>query len=291
MNTNTYNVNPTYTGARNICVPTRMYSKNKMMAALHMKSKRVLCVNMDTAMLTYHCSKDAKDRDVKDEIPFSRIKSIDADVSSASKGKYYLTVITDECDLKFKFKDARDFHSVVDALRNTLHNDKPVYTASQGYNTLAQDYNANPNTYNTNKNLNDSISSDDAHEYELHNRDRDAVKGIKKADKDMNRDNYDVNRNVIDNTTDINKDALKNEYKAEKQNLDNQYDAQKDYIKQTGQGHDAKSALKDDYKAAKSGLNNEYDAQKDNIKHSENLAHDVNKATYDANKHNIEARY
>ncbi len=312
--TNTaYSVNQTYTGPRNISVPTRMYSKNKMLSALHMKSKRVLCVNMDMALLTFHPDKDSADRDVKDEVPFSRIKSIDADVTSASKGKYYLTVITDECDLKFKFKDAKDFHSVVDALRNCLHNDKPVYTASSGYNSLSQNYATNPTAYDTHRGDDHDISSDDAHDYAYHNKERDMVKNTRQAqtnaaedvhhvNKELIKDDYKGNRDNINTYADNSKDALKDDYKADKRSLDNQYDAQKDYMKNTGATSAQKDALKDDYKAEKKNLDHQYDAQKDYIKGSEKIAHDANKANYeatkdginqqyDATKNNIDARY
>ncbi len=160
-----YNVDPAYQGSRNVCVPTRMYSKNLMLKALHVKSKRYLCVNMDLGRVTFHKTCNPADRDPKDEIPFNLIKAVDADVTNALKGKFYLYFITDGLDLKFKFKNAHDFMNVVEALRCCIYDHRPVYAVKANYTTYVQTYNANPSAY-TNPDLNRSISSDDARDYQ-----------------------------------------------------------------------------------------------------------------------------
>lgn len=313
--TNNYSTHTDYAGSRNILVPTRMYSRNSMMSMMHIKSKRFLGVNLDRYVMTFHKTKDGTDKDPKDEIAFNHIKSVDADVSSADKQKYYLTVKTDDGDLKFKFQNVKDFHTVVEALRHTMQNDKPMYTANDTYHTAA----AKVGTYDKdNKDkLNrsaSSISSDDAHDYQLEDKDRDAVKkGIKadanyqkdrintdyKADNaslktnlesrehdymhtdnsikyniDKNESNYKVNKDVTKDTYDANKDAIKDDYKANK-----------DYLKdQKSHAHGAEKdaiknqldANKDEYKYRKESNENAYDATKD-----------LNKDSYKANKDNL----
>lgn len=146
-----------------------------------------------------------------------------------------MEVHTDEKTLKFKFKSARDFHSVVDALRNTIHNDKPFYTTQPGYDSTAQNF----TTANAKVSDNSSISSDDAKDYNLENQERDRVKRAKqnvsdkyngdralmKEDYKDNRDNinhnYEVNRDQIRHNSGAEKDQIKHEYKAAKDSLDN----------------------------------------------------------------------
>jgi len=308
-----------------------MYSKNLVLQALHIKSKRFLTVNLDWGLLTYHKTLDPKDRDPRDELPLCRIKSIDADCTHANKGKYYLKIITDAMEYKFKFKNSADFRLIVDSLGNCLYKTQPVYIPSTTYKTYASTYTTSvmPTAYHqfTNKDLNSSISSDDAHDYELQHKERDAVKKAKKiekanyelekdlakadvklskdiacANKELTKDAYKQLHEKSADDADTKEDALKLAYKAEKHNLEHQYDAQKDYLKHTDAPRDAKGALKDEYKAEKKNLDAQFDSQKDAIKNNEKFANDVNKAAYDtnktgidaqyeANKHNIEARY
>jgi len=293
-------------------VPTRMYSRNAMMNMMHIKSKRWLGVNLDRYVMTFHKNKDGTDKDLKDEIAFNHIKSVDADVSAADKQKYYLTVKTDDGDLKFKFQNVKDFHTVVEALRHTMQNDKPFYTANDTYHTAT----ANTKTAHADKlnRSNSSISSDDAHDYQLEDKDRDMVKKGIKADASLNKDRIDAeyhadktglkqnleNRehdymhtdNAVKYSMDknesnykVNRDVNKDDFKANKDNIKADYKETKDYLeREKSHAHGAEkdaikrelSANKDQYKANRDANENVYDANKD-----------INKDMYKNNKDNL----
>ena len=76
-----YRLNQEYKGSKNVCVSTRMYSCNKLLSALHIKSKRWLCVNLERYVMTFHHDSDSTNHKPENEIAFSKIRSIDADVT------------------------------------------------------------------------------------------------------------------------------------------------------------------------------------------------------------------
>lgn len=283
MQSTSYKVDESYKGQRNILVPTRMYSRNAFLNAMHIKSDRYLGVNLDRYVLTFHSDKDATSRDPKEEIPFSHIKSLEADVTKADSSKYYLKVHTDDGDLKFKFNNPRDFHSVVEALRNTIHNDKPFYSATDSYSTHAKNYSDKPTTSQRDT-MNANVSSDDEREYHNidrqkglhHNQDfREDPRYNATLDKQGNRDEYKYNKDVIKDTYAANKDKVDEQYKVNK-------DIDKDLAKD--QYRYQKAELKDQRDAAMDYNREQYKANKDDIK---NYEHTKNDAAYQYGKKNV----
>lgn len=130
-----FNVVPDYKGSRHIVVPVKMYSKKSILKALHVKSKRWLGIDLDRYILSFH--KTRGDVDPSEEVHFSRIRSVDADMSKSDMNKYYLSVLTDNHQYSFKFKNVRDFYNVVEALRHTLHNNQPVFVTREDFVKLA----------------------------------------------------------------------------------------------------------------------------------------------------------
>jgi hypothetical protein len=126
-----YQVNTDYTGQRVIQVPTRMYNRNYLLGALHMSSAKFLGVDLDRHLLTFHATRDS--HDPAHEFPLNKVKGVETDFSSESSGKYYLKIHLDEGDLKFKFRNPKDFHAIVEALRNCLVNGQPIYKAEGHY--------------------------------------------------------------------------------------------------------------------------------------------------------------
>ena len=49
-----FKVDQAYKGKRNVSVNTLMYSKNKLLSMLHIKSKRRLNVDVDAKVVSYH---------------------------------------------------------------------------------------------------------------------------------------------------------------------------------------------------------------------------------------------
>lgn len=128
-------VSPDYKGNRSIVVPCNMYSKKKLLSALHVKSSRWFGVNLDRYVISFH--KHRGETDPNDEIHFSQVRSVDADLSKSDSDKYYLSIQTDQEQYRFKFKNIRDFHAVVEALRHTLHNNQPFYVTKDDFVKLA----------------------------------------------------------------------------------------------------------------------------------------------------------
>ncbi len=161
MHSSSFNVAQDYRGPRNIVVPCKMYSKKGLLKALHVKSRRWLGIDLDRYVLSFH--KNRGDHDPSEEIHFSRIRSVDADMSKSLDSKYYLSVMTDSHSYSFKFKNVRDFYNVVEALRHTLHNNQPVYVTREDFTKLAS---LHQNTIMASSNLHQDtahidISSDD----------------------------------------------------------------------------------------------------------------------------------
>ena len=204
-----YAVSSNYSGPRVFQVPVRMYSRNSLMGAMHIKSKRYLSVDLDRSMFTFHKSRDPKDnKDKTHEIAFSKLVNVETDVSKAADHKYYMTVNTNEGELRFKFANAQDFHQVADALANVTHSGKAVHQVSDQYKKFNNDYSTNKATYvkpatgtttatmqgSTTTNVAptgttgsyprsgsaSSISSDDAKDYNYEDEARDRVKKSQK---------------------------------------------------------------------------------------------------------------
>lgn len=276
-----YAVSSSYTGPRVFQVPVRMYSRNSLFGAMGIKSKRYLSVDLDRNMFTFHKSRDPKDNKDKDhEIAFNKLTNVETDVSKASAHKYYMTVNTAEGDLKFKFKNAQDFHQVGDALANVTQSGKALHKTSDQYKKFNNDYSTNKATniapgttgttgttgqttttgYNatTRSRSASSVSSDSDKEYKYEDESRDKVKKANKDSKEW--------------TEEERKDKEKNAKDAQK---DYQNIAEKD-IKDSKK--DAKDWNKDQEKAAKHDIDNKEKYGKDQQKLNENQFKDANKS-------------
>lgn len=273
-----YKVNQEYSGQRNLIVPTRMYSRNTLLNAMHIKSDKYLGVNLDRYALTFHSDKTAEKGNPDHEIAFNKIKSLEADVTKADSGKYYLKVHTDEGDLKFKFKNARDFHGIVEALRNTIHNDKPFFEPTDNYKKSV-------NVKSDIKRSTSPVSSDEEREFTALN--EPTVKDIKreydnKADAALN--NYEARKHAdkhqfdnFDNQKKREKDMVKDNFNERKEAIDDikkdqigltkdNYEANKDLIESDKYRDDLdKKANRDLYKHNKEDIKNDYDLRRDNI--------------------------
>lgn len=283
MNTNQgYQVNQSYTGQRNVLVPTRMYSRNTLLNAMHIKSDKYLGVNLSKYALTFHSDKTSIDADPEHEISFSKIRSLEADVTKESAGKYYLKVHTDEGDLKFKFGNATDFHNVVEALRNTLHNDKPFYDATDSYKNSINPKQSAGQLIKSNY----SVSSDDEHGYN----DLDAHKRMTanqefKADKSLAKDEFEIKKqehidhfNSIDDQRKKEKKTFDSDFSKQKEAVDDikkdnldlthaQYKSNKALIDNNKYRSDLdKQANNDTFKSNKVIINNDYDVRRENSK-------------------------
>jgi len=279
-----------------------MYSRNALLNALHIKSDKYLGVNLDRYALTFHSDKEVSNKNPEHEIPFSKVKSLEADVTHADSGKYYLKVHTEEGDLKFKFKNARDFHSVVEALRNTIHGDKPFYNVSESYNAEAKKYNEKPGVVRK-EDLNDSVSSDDMKEYQnVSSKHKDLEKmnkasySLKKDEIEGNYTNFDeqkkredeMHKARIADAQDLNKDLKKDSLDQQKEN----YKLNKEVINE--QRYDpstAKDMNKEQFKTTKEDIKDSYDSKKDIIdqgyKVNKNVDKDMAKDVYKADKDSI----
>lgn len=338
-----YQVNSNYTGQRSVLVPTKMYSRNAVLGALHVSSKRYLGVDLDRFVLTFNTTPVV--HEAKNEIAFSHLRALETDVTRADSGKYFLTVKTDEGDLKFKFKNAADFHAVVDALSHTTMGGQPVYAASEGY--KAERAIARPPAIHRS----DSVSSEDLEHHakvaqhtaeanylikkdvvETH---YDAVDDLKKRELQankavvadlkhynkevkndeigMHRDQYRVNKDLINETKAdfaLNRDLNEKQYEANKEAINQTYAAAKATIEQEYErirGTDAHAKVKHDaeidaakaLRDAKLAANKEtYKANRDAIKHAEHLdkarlnyAKDQNEVAFDLNKGLVKDEY
>jgi hypothetical protein len=122
-----------------------MYSRNSLLGAIGIKSTRYLSVDLDRQLFTF--PKDRNEHQKEDEIPFSKITNIETDISEATDHNYYLKVHTVEGELKFKFKNAADFHQVTDALSNVTHNSKAFFQPNDDYKRFNTNYQANRSAY------------------------------------------------------------------------------------------------------------------------------------------------
>ena len=259
MDTN-YQVNSSYTGAKSITVPVRMYSRNSLLGASHIKSKRFLGVDLSRNMLTFHKSKYPQDHTNKShEIPFSKVTNIETDVSKASSNKYYMKVHTSEGDLKFKFKNAHDFHNVADALANVTHNSKAIHQTSEEYKTFNSHYLQNKTQYKgtaydasrvkttadgkprSRSSSRSSVSSDSDKEYKLED-EKDRVKKQRKEAEKYEKEQEKYAKEQQKDAEKYAKEQQKNAEKAEKEfnkaNIDSINDAQKYAEKQEKRIHD-----------------------------------------------------
>jgi hypothetical protein len=309
VTTATYKVKQDYSGKRNILVPTRMYSRNSLLNSMHIKTDKYLGVNLDKYALTFHKDKTMIAADPEHEIAFSKIKSMEADVTKADSGKYYLKVHTDEGDLKFKFNNARDFHSVVEALRNTIHNDKPFYDATDSY---KQSINAKPNASNL-KRSNSEISSDeeqdfkdlDAHKKKAANQDFEEDKILAKekfeAKKSHRVDQFESldeqkkrENKMLDNDFNNRNDVIDDDKKDQINLQKGQYHSNKEMIESNKYRADLdQQANKELFKRNKEIVRNEYDLKKEHAKkhcakdqyeHEKQAARDIEQADLSLNK-------
>ena len=168
MSQSHFNVSAEYKGNRTIVVPCNMYSKKKLLSALHVQSSRWFGIDLDKYVISFH--KHRGETDPSDEVHFSQIRSVDADLSKSDSDKYYLSIQTDQEQYRFKFKNIRDFHAVVEALRHTLHNNQPLYVTRDDFVKLAnlhKEQIAQPlPDMHTSTSVNFDISDDD--EKEIH---------------------------------------------------------------------------------------------------------------------------
>ena len=222
-----HQVKDEYQGHRSLQVPVRMYSRNTLLGAMHMSSSKFLGVELDRYVLTFHSEAAPGVSNSEEEVPFSHIKSIETDISKAENDKYYLKVNTEEGELKFKFKNPRDFHSVVEVLKNILHHDKCLSPASDAFRAAAQDFNQLP-LAEANPYLNASISSDD-HE-EFHTADK-IENNASKLQKDVSNSEYSLKKNIIESNNDLFVSQKKQELKLTKELKDDLKNYNKDIKK------------------------------------------------------------
>lgn len=240
MQNKVYNLHEDFKGDHSVLVPVRMYSRIKLLQFMHLKDNKWLGVNLNRYVLTFHGTKDPTNFNPKEEVPFSHIKGLKADVAQADKQKFYLTVITDEEDYKFKFNNSRDFHAVVDCLRNTLDNGKPMMTTDEGYDeTVRRIQNM------TGHQRSGSVSSDDVDEFrsgeELKDYRKDMLKLDQKEDCTLKREDEmvfidDSKKGKADPSAGIiaeqhltaseEKDQLEFEFKQNKDQINNEYEKQ-----------------------------------------------------------------
>lgn len=275
-----------------------MYSRNSLLGAMHIKSKRYLSVDLDRSMFTFHKSRDPKDnKDKAHEISFSKLVNVETDVSKAADHKYYMTVNTNEGELRFKFANAQDFHQVADALANVTHSGKAVHQVSDQYKKFNNDYSTNRASYNkvvpgtttatatgstTGYNTTyprsrsaSSISSDDAKDYKYEDESRDRVK---KAQKWSEEERKDRENNAKDAQKDYENIADKDRKEAEKDAKDWQKDQNKAY--KEGEKID-KEYNKDQEKYAKDAIDRDEKYAKEQQKDFEDQNKDLSKRAQD----------
>lgn len=163
--TNDFRVSPMYNGPRRIEVPVKMYSKNTLLNAFGVQSRRWLGINLDRFTLSFHKSKTGLDP--RNELFFWQIKSVDADMSRSQDNRYYLNIQTLDKVYNFKFQNVQDFYVVVEALRHTLRNNQPFYVSREDYSKLAQlqrQSGINNQSYIRSSNFADEISSEEEFE-------------------------------------------------------------------------------------------------------------------------------
>lgn len=303
--TSAYKVKQDYSGQRNVLVPTRMYSRNSLLNAMHIKTNKYLGVNLEKYALTFHKDKTTISADPEHEIAFNKIKSMEADVTKADSGKYYLKVHTDEGDLKFKFNNAKDFHNVVEALRNTIHNDKPFYDATDSY---KQSVNAKPSATNL-KRTNSEISSDEEHDYnDLAAHKKKAAKQDFEEDKNLAKDKFEVKKShqvdqfesldeqkkrenkMLDSDFNNRKDAIDDVKKDQIDLTNDQYHSNKEMIESNKYRADLdQQANKDLFKHNKEIVKNDYDLKREHAsaeyKANKSVDKDLAKDQYKHEKH------
>jgi len=273
------------------------------MGAMHIKSKRYLSIDLDRSMFTFHKSRDPKDnKDKTHEIAFSKLINVETDVSKAADHKYYMTVNTNEGELRFKFANAQDFHQVADALANVTHSGKAVHQVSDQYKKFNNDYSTNKASYvrpttgtttatatgmnnTTTGNVQgttgynssyprsrsaSSISSDDAKDYKYEDEERDRVK---KAQKWTEEERKDKENNAKDAQKDYQKIADRDLKDAEKDAKEYNKDQEKyakdaidrdeKYAKEQQKSYD--NQYKDASKNARDNIEDQADRARDNI--------------------------
>ena len=164
MNTDqSYKVNQDYSGQRNVLVPTRMYSRNTLLNAMHIKSKRYLGVDNDRCVLTFYPERMPNHFDAQYEMPFTLITNCTSDLSKADLHKYYLNISSKQGMLQFKFTYFYDINIIVQAIRNIKHMDRKFYTENAEYDRVHGIYQGTANQVTRDRS--DSVSSDDQKEF------------------------------------------------------------------------------------------------------------------------------
>jgi hypothetical protein len=164
MNTaQSYKVNQDYSGQRNVLVPTRMYSRNTLLNAMHIKSKRYLGVDNDRCVLTFYPERMPNHFDAQYEMPFTLITNCTTDLSKADLHKYYLNISSKQGMLQFKFTYFYDINIIVQAIRNIKHMDRKFYTENAEYDRVHGIYQGTANQVTRDRS--DSVSSDDQKEF------------------------------------------------------------------------------------------------------------------------------
>ena len=111
-----------------------MNSKHSFLNALGVTSIRWLCINMDNFVLSFHHTRTGFYPG--NEIGFSQIISVKADLRRSYAREYYIEVYTMEKHYSFIFKDLDDFIVVVEALKHILRNNEPLCVPKPEYEKL-----------------------------------------------------------------------------------------------------------------------------------------------------------
>ena len=153
---------------QNIIVRGRMYSKNKLLHALHIKSERWLVVDVERKCFTFHTDKEGVDAKSDAEVPFSKIIKVHGVIQEGVfDNDYYIHITTAEGDLDFKLKAKQDFQNVYSVLKSEL-NDKiniKSSTKSQATESILGQESVNKAKKEHSGDENSSVSSDDKEDY------------------------------------------------------------------------------------------------------------------------------
>ena len=108
-----------------VAFPVRMYSRNTILSALHIKSNRYLGIDPHRQMITFHPHKNPQGGDGKNELPWKDIVGIDTDTRGDLQGKYYLTIHAKTGDMKFKMLNAHDYYTLMEGLQVAMRDIHP----------------------------------------------------------------------------------------------------------------------------------------------------------------------
>ena len=221
MQNKVYNTHQDFKGNHSVLVPVSMYSRNKLLKFMHLKDNKWLGVDLHRYVLTFHPTCETTNFNPKEEIPFSHIKGLRPDLTQADNQKFYLTVMTEGEDFRFKFNNNKDFHAVVDCLRNTLENGRPMFTSEEGYDETVKRLQASRDHHKSG-----SVSSDDVEEF---NSDGE----INDYHKDLDKLHEDHAPHLKQDLEKSDRERLKYQYNHNREEIRQEYARQKDHAKKS----------------------------------------------------------